>query len=136
MIEFRFSKNGLLSKLYFCSTFKISSLAFSFIASISFWQPSISSRAFWVSSSNSLSSTDSSSLASHSLHQSRFGSHLFPLELSGFPHQILSPLQIHLAWPSCSWLQPRDHQIRSQTFLQSNSSQNRTRCRSEKWRLL
>lgn len=43
IISFRFSKNGFRSLLYFCSTLRISSDAFSFNASISFWQASICS---------------------------------------------------------------------------------------------
>ena len=51
MSSLRFSKYGFLSLLYFCSTFKISSDAFSFKESISFWQVSISSNAFCASES-------------------------------------------------------------------------------------
>ena len=63
MISFLLSKKGRRSWLYFCSTLRISSLAFSFIASISFWQPSMSSSAACVSSSKSRSSTGSSARA-------------------------------------------------------------------------
>lgn len=43
IISFRFSKNGFRNLLYFCSTLRISSDAFSFSASISFWHASICS---------------------------------------------------------------------------------------------
>ena len=49
IISFLLSKYGFRNLLYFCSTLRISSLAFSLRPSISFWQVSISSRADWVS---------------------------------------------------------------------------------------
>lgn len=44
MISLRFSNSGFRNLLYFCSTFRISSDAFSFIESISFWHVSICSK--------------------------------------------------------------------------------------------